>query len=160
EILLGPLTCQAVQGMVDYQLAAPAVMKGIAAPVTPGRLVAVGEDSRPVRRNDLAMVNRQAELAALRAAYGDAVRDRGCRRVTRQGGPGMGKSRLAGESAAWAREAGAMIAEGRCLGYGTGGSLHALAEAIRELLAGWTGPVAPGADLAEALAMLEAGLLA
>src|SRR5690349_17909853 len=164
EILLGPLTCQAVQGMVDYQLAAPAVMKGIAAPVTPGRLVAVGEASRPVRRSDLAMVNRQAELAALREAYGDAVRDRGCRLVTLHGDPGIGKSRLAGEFAAWAREAGAMIAEGRCLGYGTGGSLHALAEAIRELLAGWTRPAAThgnhGADLAEALAMLEAGLLA
>jgi class 3 adenylate cyclase/tetratricopeptide (TPR) repeat protein len=175
EILLGPLTCQAVQGMVDYQLAAPAVMKGIAAPVTPGRLVAVGESSRPVRRNDLAMVNRQAEMAALRAAFGDAVRDRGCRLVTLHGDPGIGKSRLAGEFAAWAREAGALIAEGRCLGYGTGGSLHALAEAIRELLAGWTRPPVrrgeqgghgghgdhgAGADLAEALTMLEAGLLA
>jgi len=169
EILLGPLTCQAVQGMVDYQLAAPAVMKGIAAPVTPGRLVAVAEASRPVRRSDLAMVNRQAELAALRGAYDDAVRDRGCRLVTLHGDPGIGKSRLAGEFAAWAREAGAMIAEGRCLGYGTGGSLHALAEAIRDLLAGWTRPAATpggqgdhgvGADLAEALAMLEAGLLA
>jgi class 3 adenylate cyclase/tetratricopeptide (TPR) repeat protein len=166
EILLGPLTCQAVQGMVDYQLAPPAVMKGIAAPVTPGRLVAVGEASRPVRRNDLAMVNRQAEMAALREAYGDAVRDRGCRLVTLHGDPGIGKSRLAGEFAAWAREAGAMIAEGRCLGYGTGGSLHALAEAIRGLLAGWARPAAPHgdhgveADLAEALAMLEAGLLA
>src|SRR5690349_6762479 len=163
EILLGPLTCQAVQGMVDYQLATPAVMKGIAAPVTPGRLVAVGEASRPVRRSDLAMVNRQAEMAALRGAYDDAVRDRGCRLVTLHGDPGIGKSRLAGEFAAWAREAGAMIAEGRCLGYGTGGSLHALAEAIRDLLAGWTRPAAPqgdGSDLAEALAMLEAGLLA
>ncbi|HEX5299406.1 MAG TPA: AAA family ATPase, partial [Streptosporangiaceae bacterium] len=166
EILLGPLTCQAVQGMVDYQLAAPAVMKGIAAPVTPGRLVAVGEASRPVRRSDLAMVNRQAEMAALRGAYDAAVRDRGCRLVTLHGDPGIGKSRLAGEFAAWAREAGAMIAEGRCLGYGTGGSLHALAEAIRDLLAGWTRPAAnhggqgDGADLAEALAMLEAGLLA
>src|SRR5689334_16355356 len=168
EILLGPLTCQAVQGMVDYQLAAPAVMKGIAAPVTPGRLVAVGEASRPVRRSDLAMVNRQAEMAALRGAYDDAVRDRGCRLVTLHGDPGIGKSRLAGEFAAWAREAGAMIAEGRCLGYGTGGSLHALAEVIRDLLAGWTRPAAHrgqgdhgvGADLAEALAMLEAGLAA
>ncbi len=160
EILLGPLTCQAVQGMVDYQLVAPAVMKGIAAPVTPGRLVAVGEAARPVRRNDLAMVNRQAELAALRAAFGEAVRDRGCRLVTLHGDPGIGKSRLAGEFAAWAREAGAMIAGGRCLGYGTGGSLHALAEAVRELLAGWTRPAAPGTDLAEALTMLEAGLLA
>src|SRR6185437_16269218 len=141
-------------------------MKGIAAPVTPGRLVAVAEASRPVRRSDLAMVNRQAEMAALRAAYDGAVRDRGCRLVTLHGDPGIGKSRLAGEFAAWAREAGAMIAEGRCLGYGTGGSLHALAEAIRDLLAGWTRPAAPqadhgvGADLAEALAMLEAGLLA
>jgi class 3 adenylate cyclase/tetratricopeptide (TPR) repeat protein len=166
EILLGPLTCQAVHGMVDYQLAAPADMKGIAAPVTPGRLVAVGEASRPVRRSDLAMVNRQAEMAALRGAYDDAVRNGGCRLVTLHGDPGIGKSRLAGEFAAWAREAGAMIAEGRCLGYGTGGSLHALAEAIRELLAGWTRPAAPqgdhgvGADLAEALTMLEAGLLA
>ena len=160
EILLGPLTCQAVHGMVDYQQAAPAVMKGIAAPVTPGRLVAVGEASRPVRRSDLAMVNRQAELAALRGAYDAAVRDRGCRLVTLHGDPGIGKSRLAGEFAAWAREAGAMIAEGRCLGYGTGGSLHALAEAMRELLACWTRPGASGTDLAEALTMLEAGLLA
>jgi class 3 adenylate cyclase/tetratricopeptide (TPR) repeat protein len=160
EILLGPLTCQAVQGVADYQLAAPAVMKGIAAPVTPGRLVAIGEASRPVRRDDLAMVNRQAELATLRDVFSDAVRDRGSRLVTLHGDPGIGKSRLAGEFAAWAREAGALIAEGRCLGYGTGGSLHALAEAIRALLAGWTRPAAPGADLAEALTMLEAGLLA
>lgn len=160
EILLGPLTCQAVQGAVDYQLAAPTEMKGIAAPVTPGRLVAVAAAARPVRRNDLAMVNRQAELAALRAAYEDAVRDRGCRLVTLHGDPGIGKSRLAGEFAAWAREAGAMIAEGHCLGYGTGGSLHALAEAIRELLASWPRPPAPEPELAEAITVLDASLLA
>jgi class 3 adenylate cyclase len=161
EILLGPLTCQAVEGVVDYELAAPVAMKGFAQPVTPGRLVAIGEAARAVRRRfDLALVDRQAELAELRRQFGCAVRDRGCRLVTLHGDPGIGKSRLAGEFAAWARDAGALIAEGRCLGYGAGGSLLALAEAVRQLLAGWTRPAALEADLGEALTMLEAGLLA
>jgi class 3 adenylate cyclase len=161
EILLGPLTCQAVEGVVDYELAAPVAMKGFAQLVTPGRLVAIGEASRAIRRRfDLALVDRQAELAELRGQFGQAVSDRGCRLVTLHGDPGIGKSRLAGEFAAWARDAGAVIAEGRCLGYGTGGSLLALAEAIRQLLAGWIRPAALEADLGEALTILEAGLLA
>src|SRR2546429_4925182 len=105
-------------------------MRGIAQPVAPGRLAAIGEASRALRRNDLAMVNRQAELAGLRSAFDSAVRDRSCRLVTLHGDPGIGKSRLAGEFAAWARDADAEIAEGHCLGYGAGGSLLALAEAI------------------------------
>ncbi|MDQ2873514.1 MAG: AAA family ATPase [Actinomycetota bacterium] len=161
EVLLGPLTCHALEGVVDYEPAAPVALKGFAQPVTPGRLVAVGEPASAIsRRLDLVLVNRHGEMAALRETFGRARRDRSCQLVTLHGDAGIGKSRLAAEFTRWARSAGALVADGRCPGYGTGGSLLALAQAIRRLLAEWVPPEALSADVAEALTMLNAGFLA
>jgi class 3 adenylate cyclase/tetratricopeptide (TPR) repeat protein len=161
EILLGPLTCEAVKDMAEFELLDSMAMKGIAQPVAPGRLIAIGDVAPTAgRRFDLALVDRRAEMAMLRGEFGHAVSVRGCRVLTVHGDPGIGKSRLAAEFAAWARDGGAIVAEGRCLGYGAGGSLLALAEAVRQLLAGWSRPASSDDDVREALAVLEGGLLA
>ncbi|MBO3745257.1 AAA family ATPase [Streptosporangiaceae bacterium NEAU-GS5] len=171
EVLLGPLTCKALEGVVNYELAPPITMKGFAQPVGPGRLVSVGDaDAAVPRRFDLALVNRQDEMALLRRTFEAAVRERGCRTVTLQGDAGIGKSRLAAEFARWARSQGAVVAEGRCPGYGVGGSLTALAQAMRKFLAEARSAAPPESnppetsppetDAAEALTILREGLLA
>ncbi len=161
EILLGPLTRKALEGVADQEAAAPLTLKGFAHQITPGRLVSVSDGAPAIpRRFDLPMVNRLDEMAALRHAYSLAVRDCSCQLVTLYGDAGIGKSRLAAEFTAWARSASALVADGSCPGYGTGGSLLALAEAVRKLLAQWDQPTHPDAEVAEALAMLRAGLLA
>ena len=136
QVLLGPLTCLAVRGMADYEPTGPMTLKGIARPVTPARLVAVADGPRSAARGtDRPLVNRHSELAGLQEAFRRAERDRHCLLVTVHGDAGIGKSRLTSEFAAWASASGAIVVEGRCPGYGAGGSALALAEAVRQLLA-------------------------
>ena len=60
-----------------------------------------------------AFAGREAELAALRAAWADAVAGRR-RGVLVSGEPGIGKTRLAAEIAGHARERGGVVLYGRC----------------------------------------------
>jgi class 3 adenylate cyclase/tetratricopeptide (TPR) repeat protein len=161
EILLGPLTCQLLEGVVSYEPTGAITPKGFRRPVTPGRLISIGMATPAIpRRLDLALVDRDSELAILRDAFAIAVAKRTCRVVALRGEAGIGKSRLAAEFAAGTRAAGALVLEGACSGYGAGGSLTALAQAIRQLLARWDPPAMPGSDLTEALTMVHTRLLA
>jgi DNA-binding SARP family transcriptional activator len=79
------------------------------------------------------LVGRDAELAALRAAWSAAVGQRhGLVLVTGEGG--IGKTRLAQELAALARATGGLVAEARCYGAERSLFLQPLVEALRAVL--------------------------
>ena len=59
------------------------------------------------------MIGRERELATLHAALADATAGHG-RIVLLAGEPGVGKTRLAQELAAYARQCGALVLVGRC----------------------------------------------
>src|SRR5207248_10221919 len=83
------------------------------------------------RQPDAPLVGREAELAALRAAFEEARETSSCRLVSPLADAGVGKSRLvdsflasvAGEAA---------VARGRCLPYGRGITFWPLIEVTRE----------------------------
>ena len=98
----------------------PLALKGKAQPVQAWRLLGVVAGAPAVaRRLDAPMVGRDEELARLRTAFEEAVRDHACRLVTVFGPAGIGKSRLANELLAEVRDE-ATVLVGRCLPYGEG----------------------------------------
>jgi DNA-binding SARP family transcriptional activator len=89
--------------------------------------------SRPARSVDQTpLVGRQVELAALREAFGDAVREQRAALVTVLGEAGVGKSRLAHEFAA-ALTASSRVIVGRCPPYGEGITYWPLRDLVRSV---------------------------
>jgi len=76
------------------------------------------------------MIGRRAELAQLRAALEQAVRERSCRLFTILGDAGVGKSRLASEFLAGLE---ARVVRGRCLSYGKGITYWPIVEVVKQL---------------------------
>jgi class 3 adenylate cyclase/tRNA A-37 threonylcarbamoyl transferase component Bud32/tetratricopeptide (TPR) repeat protein len=91
------------------------------------RLVELQPSFDPVQEH--ALVGRQSELAALRAAYDLALDERRCVLVSLVGAAGIGKSRLALE---FARSLGgaATVLRGRCLSYGEGITYWPISEIV------------------------------
>ena len=98
----------------------------------------------PARRARGALVDRVAELEALREAFAEVVAHAECRLILLLGEAGIGKTRLASELAA-ELDGSAIVLVGRCVSYGKGATFLPLAEivrqvgeggALRELLAG------------------------
>ena len=100
-----------------------------------GWLARAARDALPVRhprRNDVPFVGRDPELAVLERAL-ERVTQRGIAQlVTIVGEPGSGKTRLVDEYRARHGEKGAQWLEGRCLPYGEGITLWALAEVVKD----------------------------
>jgi class 3 adenylate cyclase/RecA/RadA recombinase len=87
---------QAIGSALDERPASPAAAEGLEA------------------LTDLGFVGRESELAALRAAADAAISGRGSI-VAVAGEPGIGKTRLVSEAAAYAELRGAKVVWGRCL---------------------------------------------
>jgi class 3 adenylate cyclase/tetratricopeptide (TPR) repeat protein len=132
EILLGPETLRLVRDAVEVEAVAPLHLKGKSVPFQAYRLVTL-DPSRPgvVRRLDVPLVGRGAELALLRKAFERTVRGARCERFTVLGAAGVGKSRLAAELL---DEAGgrATVLRGRCLPYGEGITFSPVTEALAD----------------------------
>jgi class 3 adenylate cyclase/tetratricopeptide (TPR) repeat protein len=131
EILLGPITTRLVAHAATLEAVEPLALKGKARPVPAWRLVNVTRDSPAiVRRLDAPIVGRQAELAALEAAFERTREQRRCHLVTVIGPAGVGKSRVTRELV---RRLGgrAQILQGRCLAYGEGITFWPLAEVVK-----------------------------
>jgi class 3 adenylate cyclase/tetratricopeptide (TPR) repeat protein len=83
------------------------------------------------RRLDSPLVGRDHELAALRAAFVEAVAARECRLVTVLGAAGIGKTRLTHDLQRASPQARAVA--GRCLPYGEGITYWPLVELVRQV---------------------------
>ena len=131
-ILLGEATHRLVRDAVRVEPVGPLELKGKAGPQTAWRLLEVSAEAHGVaRRLDSPIVGRDRDLTLLRTAFESAVSERSCRLVTVFGTPGVGKTRLTTEFAAWA-EGRARVLQGRCLPYGDGITYWPVAEVIRE----------------------------
>jgi class 3 adenylate cyclase/tetratricopeptide (TPR) repeat protein len=132
EILLGEATRQLVENAALVEPVDALEVKGKSEAVRAWRLTAVLEGAPPfARRLDTPMVGRAAELAELWGAFNEAVSERACRLVTIVGQAGIGKSRLANELLASARDE-ASVLLGRCLPYGEGITYWPLRDVVRE----------------------------
>ncbi|SCE11041.1 AAA ATPase domain-containing protein, partial [Streptomyces sp. DvalAA-14] len=161
EILIGPDTYRAVERLVVAEEVGPLRLKGKAAAVTGRRLLDLrGDDPAVLRRFDSPMVGRAGELREMRLIARRAVRGRQCQLLTLFGEAGIGKTRLARQWLAQAAAGGMQVGTGRCRPYGEGGSLLALADAVRPFAdAAGAEPDEADTDRAEALAVLRGGLL-
>jgi len=132
EILLGEPTYRLVRTAVIAEPLEPLAVKGKAEPLAAYRLAVVepGAEILP-RRFDSPLVGRTNELAAIRAAFEEAVTGSACRLVTVIGHAGVGKSRLTHEVVRSLADR-ARVLRGRCLPYGEGITFWPVAEVLRE----------------------------
>ncbi|WP_433890226.1 adenylate/guanylate cyclase domain-containing protein [Streptomyces sp. CA-111067] len=164
QILIGPDTFRAVDRLVVAEVVGPLRLKGKADTVLGRRLLDLrGDDPAVLRRFDSPFVGRGNELREVRLIAERAVRGRQCHLLTLFGDAGIGKTRLARHWLAQASAEGMLIGTGRCRPYGEGGSLLALADAVRPLAdevaraMDASGDQDPDAE--EAFAVLRGGLL-
>ena len=128
-------TWRATRALFDHQALAPVRVKGKAEPVAIWRVAAArsrtGLDagSRPTTP----FVGRAHELELLRQLYRRVVHERSVQLVTIVGEPGVGKSRLVGELAAFVDARPELVdwRQGRCLPYGDGITFWALGEIVK-----------------------------
>ena len=130
DVLIGDLTYRLVRDAVVVEAVEPLDLKGKAERVPAYRLVSVTSADPYARRQDGEMVGRDAELAALNAAFDAAVTHEGCRSFTVIGEAGVGKSRLIREFTRGVEDR-AVLLRGRCLPYGEGITFWPLIEAVR-----------------------------
>ncbi|HEU5083336.1 MAG TPA: adenylate/guanylate cyclase domain-containing protein [Acidimicrobiales bacterium] len=132
-VLVGPETRAATRDVVEYAEVDPVIARGKRLPVQASIAVrAVAPPGQRMRRTRAPMVGRETELSLLAGVTATAI-DR-CRAALLlvHGEAGMGKSRLAGELAAHARDhLDALVLEGRCVPYGEANVWWPVAEAIR-----------------------------
>ena len=153
ETLIGETTYRLVRDAVDVEAVEPIPAKGKSEAVRAVRLVGVRGDSGPTAvRLDVSMIGREAEFAALRRAFDEAVAGGSCRLIVAVGEPGVGKSRLAAELLSSVAEE-ATILGGRCLSYGEGITYWPLRE-ILEQAAGVQETVSPERVLDSVIALL------
>jgi predicted ATPase/class 3 adenylate cyclase len=131
EVLIGPLTHQLVRDSVEVEPVEPLELKGKSERVPAYRLVSVARIEGPVRKRERPMVGRDAELAHLRGALGEAAAAGVVRMVTVLGQPGVGKSTLMAELREAAADDATFIS-GRCLSYGRGITFWPLLEIVQE----------------------------
>ena len=132
EILVGEQTYLLTRGAVSLEPVEPLALKGKTGRVAAYRLRSVADDGPAhARRLDVELVDREAELAALEAAFASCLAERRCRLVEIVGEAGVGKSRLAAEFVRSVASR-STIMSGRCLSYGEGITYWPLAEAVKQ----------------------------
>jgi AAA ATPase domain/Adenylate and Guanylate cyclase catalytic domain len=132
EILVGEQTYLLTRDAVSFEPVEPLALKGKSEQVAAYlfRSVAVGPRANASQR-DIELVDRDAELAALEAAFDSCVAERRCNLVEIVGEAGVGKSRLVAEFVR-SRASSAAVLSGRCLSYGEGITYWPLAEALKQ----------------------------
>jgi len=138
-----------VEAAVDTEALKPLKLRGQSAAVTAVRIDSVVEERAGRVVADTPLVGRGAELAAVRAAYADAVAESRSRVFGVFGEAGLGKTRLARELVrGLAGEAEILV--GRCVSYGEGATWLPLREIVR----------ASGSDVGQLLADTDDGMRA
>ena len=134
-VLVDQTTFRATRRVIDYGQAAPVEAKGKTEPVAVWHVVAAhsrfGVDVAHEARSEL--IGRERELDLVRDAFGRARHDRAPQLLTLVGVPGIGKSRLVWELSRIVDADEELITwrQGRCLAYGDGVTLWALAEIVK-----------------------------
>jgi len=134
-ILADEKTYRATRQVVDYREASAVEAKGKAEPIPVWEALSArarfGVDVAHEARSVL--VGRERELAVLQDAFGRARHERTPQLVTLVGVPGIGKSRLVYELQRIVDADPELITwrQGRCLAYGDGVTLWALAEIVK-----------------------------
>ena len=126
-VLVGERTHAATQTAIDYRDHEHVVAKGKSRPLP--AFEAVSARAARTLGPETPLVGREQDLRLLTDTLSRVERERSCQLVTLVGVPGVGKSRLVRELATVGPEA--TWREGRCLSYGDGGTLQALAEIVR-----------------------------
>jgi len=131
DVLVGEQTSRLLAGFFELEQLEPLAVKGSSVAIGAWRVIGA-QDSAPRGWNGgSTFVGRQRELEQISAAVDVATQDETCVSVTILAPPGLGKSRLAAESAARAEAARVLI--GRCLPYGEGITYAPLVEMVRQL---------------------------
>jgi len=156
-LVVGETTYRQTSKVFVYEPLDPVEVKGKAEPLMRQRALAArarfGEDM--TRAPSTPLVGREHDLAVVQATYGKAVRESSVQLVTLVGEPGLGKSRLVAELAAFVDSQPEIVSwrQGRCLPYGEGISFWALGEIVKAQ----TG-IVESDSAEEAAAKLAAGL--
>lgn len=133
-VVVGPATYAATREVIAYQALGPVDVKGRDEPIQAWAAIEplLPPGHRP-RRRQTPFVGREAELGVLTNAMSAAVERRRAHLLLLIGEAGVGKSRLAEESAAVARcDHQASVFEGRCVPYGEANVWWPIAEALRQ----------------------------
>ena len=132
-ILVGEETYRCTSSTIEYEPVEPLTVKGKDRPVSAWRVRGAprppGERAGP----NVPMVGRETELETLSGVWRRVVDDRRPHLVTILGLPGVGKSRLAAEFVAQAREGGAQVVVGRSLPYGESSAYDGFAQQIKQI---------------------------
>src|SRR5437773_669896 len=129
EVLIGPHTYRLTSARVQAEDVGPLEVKGFGDRIWPWRATGVLVGT-PTRGGVAApLVGREAELELLQNTYERAVRNRRAHLFTIYGDPGVGKSRLAQESAEGLE--GATVLAGRALPYGASATYWPRAAMVR-----------------------------
>ena len=131
EILLGDRTHRLVGAHVHAEPLEPFEIKGRSAAVQAWRLLELVEPEH-VAHPTTPFVGRKREQDVLRGAFLRSREQQTCMLSTIVGPAGIGKTRMARELVAEARQAGT-VAVGRCLSYGEAITYHPLIEIVRQL---------------------------
>jgi class 3 adenylate cyclase len=161
EVLVGEETYRATAQAIEYREREPIVAKGKSEPLRVWE--AVAERALPGERTHrlrAPLTGRDEELRMLEALADVVRRDRRAAVATILGAAGMGKSRLADETARRLAARGARVLAGRSLPYGTASPSFAVEEIVRAALGLSAGaPAADAPDRARAL-LADLGLAA
>ena len=136
EVLVGPATFAATQGVIGYEDLGLLQAKGREEPVPAwvAKAPLLPPGYRP-QRERAPLVGRDPEMAMLKGAVDAAVAHGRAQLILLLGEAGVGKSRLAEEVATLAEcEHEAIVLEGRCVPYGEANVWWPVAEALRQAL--------------------------
>jgi class 3 adenylate cyclase/tetratricopeptide (TPR) repeat protein len=134
-VIVDETTYRATRNAIDHEAATPVEAKGKAEPISVWQARAAharfGVDVAHEARSDL--VGRERELGVVRGAFERARHERTPQLLTLVGVPGIGKSRLVYELQRIVDADPELITwrQGRCLAYGDGVTLWALAEIVK-----------------------------
>ncbi|MGE5636143.1 MAG: adenylate/guanylate cyclase domain-containing protein, partial [Nocardioidaceae bacterium] len=135
-VTVGDATMHATRGAISYLPLEPLALRGRSEPVRAWEAVEPISDPglrRPPAVGETPLVDRESELAALRAVWDRLVHERTAHLAMLIGEPGVGKSRLFAEleRRLVGPDASATVRSGRCPPYGSGVVFWALAEIVR-----------------------------
>ena len=130
DVVIGDLTRQLAGPKITLETLAPLTLKGKSDPVPAYRVVDVQNETIAVRRFELPLLGRDAELETLRAVWRQTVSERRWTRLRVRGDAGIGKSRLVHHLLDDLTDT-ARVLRATCLPYGEGITFWPVAEITR-----------------------------